>query len=104
MKAVHALVGGRVQMVGYRRTCRSVARGLRLVGWVRNLPDGRVEMLAQGEAEGVDRLIEWAWAGPAGAEVSGVESESVPVDAILSDFLIQPSLIGEDPGKRRRAR
>ena len=104
MKAVHATVRGRVQMVGYRRTCRSVARGLRLVGWVRNLPDGRVEMLAQGEAEGVDRLIDWAWAGSSGAVVSGVESESIPVDSTLSDFLIQPSIISEDPAKRRRAR
>ena len=90
-KAVHALVSGRVQMVGYRQTCRSVARSLHLVGWVRNLVDGRVEMWVQGEADLVDQLIDWAWAGPAGSDVTGLESETVPLDQTLTDFFIQPS-------------
>lgn len=90
-RAVHVFVTGRVQAVGYRQTCRSTARSLDLVGWVRNLPDGRVEIFAQGDAEAVDDLIAWAWAGPSAARVTGVESDSVHPDATLTDFFIQPN-------------
>lgn len=90
-KAVHAHVSGRVQQVGYRQTCRSVARSLDLVGWVRNLYDGRVEVFAQGDAENVDRLIDWAWSGPSAANVTGVESDSVAMNRTLTDFFIQPN-------------
>lgn len=95
-KAIHAHVSGRVQQVGFRQTCRSVARSLDLVGWVRNLDDGRVEMFAQGDAESVDRLVDWAWSGPSAANVTGVESDSVAMDRTLTDFFIQPN-----PTKKR---
>jgi len=78
-------------MVGYRQTCRTVARSLGLVGWVRNLRDGRVEFFAQGDTESVDRLIAWAWAGPSSALVAGVESDAVSRDVTLTDFFIQPN-------------
>lgn len=90
-KAVHVYVSGRVQQVGFRQTCRSIARSLDLVGWVRNLADGRVEIFAQGEPEDVDQLIDWAWSGPTAARVSGVESDNVAVDGTLADFYIQPN-------------
>lgn len=90
-KAVHAYVSGRVQQVGYRQTCRSTARSLGLVGWVRNLNDGRVEIFAQGDSENVDRLIDWAWSGPSAASVTGVESDRVAVDQTVTDFFIQPN-------------
>lgn len=90
-KAVHVFVSGRVQTVGYRQGCRRVARSLGLVGWVRNLGDGRVEFFAQGSAEGVDRLVAWSWAGPTSAEVTGVESDIVSHDVTLTDFFIQPN-------------
>lgn len=90
--AVHAWVSGRVQEVGYRQTCRSVARSLDLAGWVRNLSDGRVELFAQGEAGALDRLIIWAWAGPSAAAVSGVESEMAQPDVTLTDFFIHPNV------------
>jgi acylphosphatase len=89
--AVHVYVTGSVQMVGYRQSCRRVARSLGLVGWVRNLRDGRVEFFAQGGAEGVDRLVAWAWAGPSSAIVTGVESDMVRRDVTLTDFFIQPN-------------
>lgn len=90
-KAIHLLVSGRVQAVGYRQTCRSVARSLGLAGWVRNLADGRVEVFAQGTPEQIDRLIDWAWAGPSHAAVTGVESEAAVVDRTITDFFIQPN-------------
>jgi acylphosphatase len=89
MKAIHAYVSGRVQGVTYRQAARTAARGLNLVGWVRNLPDGRVEVWGQGEDEAVERLVEWLWLGPPGATVSGVESEVVLIDRLLADFLIR---------------
>lgn len=90
-KAIHLLVSGRVQAVGYRQACRSVARSLKIAGWVRNLPDGRVEAFAQGSPESIDRLIDWAWAGPSHAAVTGVETESAVMDPTVTDFFIQPN-------------
>jgi acylphosphatase len=73
-----------------------------LVGWVRNLADGRVEILCQGSPESVDRLIDWAWAGPSAAQVTNVESEMVAADRHLADFFIQPNpaKTGDDHGLR----
>ena len=90
MKAVHVMVDGVVQGVGYRQGCRQTARSLDLVGWVRNVADGRVEIFAQGDDHRVDRFLEWAWAGPPGARVNGVESDVVAMDTNLTDFFIQP--------------
>lgn len=90
-KSVSIRVIGQVQGVYYRQTCRSVARSLGLVGWVRNMADGSVDIRAQGEADAVDSLTEWAWAGPGGATVTGVETEMAAIDQTLTDFFIQPS-------------
>ena len=86
--AVHALVEGRVQGVFFRQQCRQEARRRGLIGWVRNLPDGRVEAWAQGEAEAVEEFVEWLWTGPPDASVTGVVSDVVERDANLQDFLI----------------
>ena len=91
MKAVRLVVTGRVQGVAYRQTCRQTARRLDLVGWVRNLADGSVEVLVQGAPDAVDQLVDWAWVGPTAASVVGVETEIVAVDANITDFFIQPN-------------
>lgn len=90
MKAIHVYVSGQVQGVGYRQGCRHRARSLDLVGWVRNLADGRVELFAQGGDEAIDSLVDWVWAGPSMARVTGVETDVVAPDATLTDFFIQP--------------
>lgn len=91
MKTMRVLVSGRVQGVGFRQACRQRARHLGLVGWVRNLADGRVELVCQGPSEAVDRLIDWVWSGPSAARVTKVESEVVADQPYLADFLIQPN-------------
>lgn len=97
-KAIHAYVSGSVQMVGYRQTCRQVARSLGLVGWVRNLADSRVELWAQGDDESVERLVSWLWSGPSLAVVTGVESDVIAVDRTLKDFFIHPNPARSAPG------
>jgi acylphosphatase len=91
IKAVHAYVSGQVQGVGYRQSCRQMARSLGLVGWVRNDADGRVEVFAQGPGDNVDRLVGWLWSGPSMAVVTGVESDAVAPDLTLRDFFIYPN-------------
>lgn len=88
---MRARITGRVQGVGYRQGARTMARSLGLVGWVRNLEDGSVDLFAQGTEESIDRLTTWLWAGPGPARVTGVESDSVAPDGTLRDFFIHPN-------------
>ena len=69
MRTVHVLVQGTVQGVGFRYDCAYTAQELGVVGQVRNLPDGDVEVMAQGEPEAVGRLIAWLRHGPRWASV-----------------------------------
>ncbi len=77
MKAVKYRVSGRVQGVGYRAFVSDAARAEGLEGWVRNLADGAVEALVEGEAEALTRF-EWRlWQGPPRARVDDVTTEDV---------------------------
>ncbi|HLS26858.1 MAG TPA: acylphosphatase [Beutenbergiaceae bacterium] len=69
----HLIVHGRVQGVNFRNACRRQARDLGVLGWVRNMPDGTVEVHAQGPAQAVRDLVDWAHHGPRNALVSKVE-------------------------------
>lgn len=64
---------GRVQGVFFRAATKEQAEGLGLNGWVRNRPDGRVEIVAEGDRERLGMLSAWAWQGPPGARVEQVE-------------------------------
>ena len=66
-------VSGRVQGVYYRGTTVTRAREMDIRGYVRNLPDGRVEVLAQGEDAAVAAFIQWLWIGSIAARVTAVE-------------------------------
>lgn len=66
-------VKGRVQGVFYRATTQEQAEKYKLTGYVRNLPDGSVQVLACGEARSVQALCDWLWQGPLHAEVDSVE-------------------------------
>jgi acylphosphatase len=66
-------VSGRVQGVYYRGSAQARARELGITGYARNLSDGRVEVLACGDAALVSTFIEWLWVGPTAAHVTAVE-------------------------------
>lgn len=73
--ARRAIVRGLVQGVAFRHHTKVRARELGLVGWVRNLPDGTVEVRAEGESAAVDELMRWLRTGPPSARVEGVDHE-----------------------------
>ena len=73
MMRVHLVVSGRVQGVNYRSNAQRRASQLGLVGWVRNLPDGGVEAVAEGPGEKVEEFLNWCKRGPILAYVSDVE-------------------------------
>ena len=68
-------VSGRVQGVWYRESCRQVATGLGVTGWVRNEPDGTVLAVVEGAAADVERLLDWMRTGPRHAAVAAVVTE-----------------------------
>ena len=72
-RRVYITVAGRVQGVFFRANTREVAQRLGLSGYVRNLPDGRVEVVAEGEEEALRKLVDWCHEGPPLARVERVE-------------------------------
>jgi acylphosphatase len=82
------LISGRVQGVFFRDTCRRLAVEHGVVGWVRNLPDGRVEAVFEGLADDVRRLVDWAHRGPRLAVVEEVTVEPEPPEG-LAAFLVR---------------
>src|SRR5204862_110620 len=69
----HVTLRGRVQGVGFRFRLQEQAELAGVSGWARNLPDGRVEAVLQGEPEAVRRLVGWCREGPPGARVEHLE-------------------------------
>ena len=67
------VVQGHVQGVFFRETTRRRAESARVAGWVRNLPDGRVEAVFEGEPDAVERLVDFVREGPRGARVDWVD-------------------------------
>lgn len=72
LETLRAVVRGRVQGVGFRVATVRQAHALAVCGWVRNVPDGTVEVLMQGEPDAIDRLLSWLHSGPPAARVADV--------------------------------
>jgi acylphosphatase len=81
------VVSGFVQGVFFRASAQDVACRLGLTGWVRNRPDGNVELLACGAPALLDDLESWLWHGPAAARVEHVDAIDAPVEE-FADFRI----------------
>lgn len=84
IKRYHLIISGRVQGVSYRISAWEKAQSLEISGWVRNLSDGRVEMLIEGELATLDQMTEWARQGPRFANVTNVDiTEKEPVGDLI---------------------
>ncbi len=88
MKTRRYLIEGRVQGVFYRQSTRHEARRLGLAGWVRNLEDGRVEVLARGPQELLEAFERWLAQGPPRAQVTGVSAQDSEI-AAGDDFVVR---------------
>ena len=86
---VNIFVSGLVQGVFFRSETKAKAKELGLFGWVRNLADGRVEILAEGEKEKLEKLIEWAKRGPELAKVDDLEINWQEYQGEFKDFEIR---------------
>ena len=84
------LISGRVQGVGFRYFAKDVADREGVTGWVRNLPDGRVEALVEGEQDAVTRVERLLWQGPGGARVSAVAvDDTEPASGAYHEFSVR---------------
>jgi len=86
---LRVVISGRVQGVGFRWYARAQARALGLVGWIRNMPDGRVEAVFQGPRESVEAMTEWCHEGSPSADVRDVFVSDEPVVGRESDFEVR---------------
>lgn len=88
MAQVHLLISGRVQGVFYRMHAHKKATQLQLTGWVRNVPDGRVEIFAEGPDYKLEELVAWCQEGPPAASVENVEEKWLGGEQEYADFRI----------------
>ncbi len=88
MTAIRArvIVSGHVQGVFYRASAQRQANALGLKGWVRNLPDGRVEAVFEGEPAAVERMLAWCRIGPPNAYVTDVDVRYEPFTGEFTGF------------------
>lgn len=70
---IRIFVSGKVQGVFFRQALKVMAKKNNVNGWVKNLQDGRVEAVIEGDIENISRLVEWSHGGPANARVEDVE-------------------------------
>ncbi len=85
----HVLISGKVQGVFFRSNTEDKVKELGLKGWVKNLPDGRVEAVFEGEEKVVNEMVEWCKKGPRFANVSKVDVEFKNARNEFNDFEIR---------------
>ncbi len=78
----HVWIAGKVQGVGYRAACLERVAELKVMGWVRNLPNGQVEAVFEGPEDPVEDLVSWSQHGPDAAVVKSVEIEYEAVEGL----------------------
>ena len=88
-RQIRILVSGRVQGVCFRAFTQKQAVKLGIDGFARNLPDGRVEVIASGPVEAVEQLIAWCRRGPVTARVDRIATEEVTLPDLRTGFDIQ---------------
>jgi len=88
-KRVHLLISGRVQGVLFRAQSKAKAEELKLNGWVRNLPDGRVEMVVEGDRQKIEEMLNWISYGLIFARVENIERKEEEYKGEFNDFKIR---------------
>lgn len=88
---LHAIVEGHVQGVGFRYFVSEVAQQLQLTGWVRNLVNGNVELLAEGNRSDLDKMYSAIQRGSPGSLVTNVVSDWLPAQSTFTMFSIRPT-------------
>ena len=83
---VHVYVSGYVQGVAYRYSAIRQAKHLGVTGWVKNLRDGRVEVLIEGEEPQVNQMVDWCGHGPRSAHVTNIQTEQLPYSGKFHRF------------------
>lgn len=91
MTGRHILVSGKVQGVFFRASAQKKAIQLALLGTVKNLPDGRVDIIAEGESEALDEFIAWCWEGSFAAKVNDVQVSNCVISGNFAHFNINDS-------------
>jgi acylphosphatase len=89
MRRVHVFISGRVQGVAFRHNTVKTARSLNLKGWVRNLEDGRVEAVFEGDDDPVNVMLAWCGRGPSLAHVAHVDVQEEPCSGQYENFNIK---------------
>lgn len=89
MVRAHVFISGMVQGVNFRAFTKLQAEKWGLTGWVKNIPDGRVEALFEGEKDYVQKMVDWCHHGPPAASVENVEIEWEKATGEYKDFTIQ---------------
>lgn len=88
-RCVHCIVSGHVQGVFYRASTQAQALRLGLTGWVRNLADGRVELVACGTEQQLKLLHIWLWQGPPHAQVNEIVCEADDGVDVVNGFEVR---------------
>jgi len=89
VKRIYAEVSGRVQGVGFRYFCKSLAETLGISGWVRNLPGGNVELEAQAETKDLEEFLRAVRQGAPGSLVKDVAERDIPPEKEEGEFDIR---------------
>lgn len=88
-RRVHIYVSGRVQGVFFRAATQAKAKQLNITGWVKNLLDGRVEIVAEAESQAMAPFLAWCRKGPPGADVQTLQINDEPSQNDFTDFCVR---------------
>ncbi len=88
MPAIHLVIKGKVQGVYFRASAMKKARILSITGWVKNMDDGAVEIIANGDAEALEQLKDWCYTGPPASVVHEIKITDIGEQS-FSSFIIK---------------
>lgn len=86
---IHAIIKGRVQGVFFRQETKRTAEACNVTGWVKNLPDGTVEAVLEGNRDDVEKVVRWCHQGPPAATVTEVNISQFPYTGEFDGFVVR---------------